>query len=410
MQQATDALDVEQGFLQQDQLRLQGQLVTACHLEQLDHHFGQRDLAQGSCEIRFAHRTDCGLELVHARAPGHPAGLHVQFGNALVVLAEQGEKIFREPILIALGQGAHDAEVQRNETRVVHLRRIHPDVAGVRIGMKEVVTENLGVEQLHALLGQAHAIDTGSVERGKIVHRDAVHARQGEYLGGRMRPDHFRNHEVVGIAEIAPQQAGVGALALQVELVAQGQFQFRHYVQRTDLVGIRMHAIDQLADAAQQGNVALDAHADIRTQHLDHHGAAIGEARRMHLRDRCRCQWCFIESGKALADRLAERVFDRFARLRSGKRSNLVLKCGECVGDVSGQEIPPCRQQLAELDEDWTQLGECKHQPFAAWKRVDLRTRARHHPACPAQQAKSMRVIDHFIQAVAHQYDGDAQQ
>ena len=46
-----------------------------------------------------------------------------------------------------------------------------------------------------------------------------------------------------------------------------------------------MHAVDQLADAAQQGDVALDAHADIRTQHLDHHGTAIGEARRVHLRD-----------------------------------------------------------------------------------------------------------------------------
>ena len=118
----------------------------------------------------------------------------------------------------------------------------------------------------------------------------------------------------------------------------------------------------------------------------------------------------FIEIGKTLSDRLAERTLDCLARLCAGKRGNLVLQRGECIGDVIGQEIPPCRQQLAELDEDRTQFGECEYQPFAAWKLVDLRTRARNYPACPAQHAKAMRVIDHFIQAVAHQHDGDAQQ
>ena len=41
MQQAPDTFDIEEGFLQQDQLRLHGQFMAARHLEQFHHDFRQ---------------------------------------------------------------------------------------------------------------------------------------------------------------------------------------------------------------------------------------------------------------------------------------------------------------------------------------------------------------------------------
>src|SRR5207342_1668884 len=48
---AAEALDVEQGLLQQDQLRLQGELVALRRAEQLDQYLGQRDLRQRPGEV-----------------------------------------------------------------------------------------------------------------------------------------------------------------------------------------------------------------------------------------------------------------------------------------------------------------------------------------------------------------------
>ena len=61
IQLAAHALDVEQGLLQQDQLRLQRELVALGGAEQLDQHLGQRDPAR---QVKYGSQT--------ARAPPLP--------------------------------------------------------------------------------------------------------------------------------------------------------------------------------------------------------------------------------------------------------------------------------------------------------------------------------------------------
>ena len=408
VQQTAYAFDVEQGLLQQDQLRLQGQLVAARDLEQLDHDFGQRNFAQGTREVGLANGADRRLEFVHAHVGRHPAGTQVQFGDALVVLPEQGEEILRQPVLVLLGQGAHDAEIERDEARVVAPRGIHPDVAGVRVGVEEVVAEDLCVEQLHALLGELHAIDAGRIEGGEIVDRNAAHALEGEDAGGGVRPDDFGHVEIVRIEEIASQQAGVGAFALQVELVEQGRFDFGDHVERADLVGVGVDPIGQFAERTQQFDIALDARLNIGPQHLDHDFAAIAQFGGMHLGDRGRGQRLLVEGGEASADGGAERAFDGDARLAAGERCDLVLQRGQFVGDVGRQQIATGREDLAELDEDRPELGQGQDQARAARQGRDLGRRARHEQARPTQDAEAVGIVDDVIESITYDDRRDA--
>ena len=74
---------------------------------------------------------------------------------------------------------------------------VDPDVAGVRVGVEEVVAEHLRVEHAHALGRERLAVDAGGVERGDVVGRDAAHAFQRQRALGGVRPDHFRHVQVV---------------------------------------------------------------------------------------------------------------------------------------------------------------------------------------------------------------------
>ena len=95
------------------------------------------------------------------RIRGVPAGLHVQFGDAAVVAVEDRHEVFGEVVLVLAGELAHDPEVQGDEARVGAARwvGIHPDVAGVGVGMEEVVAEHLGVEHAYALGRKRPAIE-----------------------------------------------------------------------------------------------------------------------------------------------------------------------------------------------------------------------------------------------------------
>src|SRR3546814_13363482 len=62
---------------------------------------------------------------------------------------------------IGFRQRADDAEVERDETRIVDLAGVDPDIAGVGVGMEKIVAKNLGVEHAHALGGEPVRVDAG---------------------------------------------------------------------------------------------------------------------------------------------------------------------------------------------------------------------------------------------------------
>ena len=112
------------------------------------------DLLQRLVEDRLADRADGRLDLVDAGVGRHPAGLHVQLGHAPVVAVEEGQQVLGQVVLVARVERADDAEVHRDIARVRRVVDHHEDVAGVHVGVEEVVAEHLGEEDLHAVLRQ----------------------------------------------------------------------------------------------------------------------------------------------------------------------------------------------------------------------------------------------------------------
>ena len=144
---AAEAFDVEQGLLQQNQLRLDFDVEAARGLEQLQQHAAEGNVLQRAVEHRFAHRAHRRFEFVDAGVGRHPAGFQVRQRHALVVAAEEGEEVARQVLLVDLGQRAHDAEVERD---VLLGPGAHQDVAGVHVGVEKAVAEHLGEEDLDA--------------------------------------------------------------------------------------------------------------------------------------------------------------------------------------------------------------------------------------------------------------------
>ena len=220
------------------------------------------------------------------------------------------------------GQLADDAEVQRDEARIVLARRVHPDVAGVRVGVEEVVAEHLGVEQAHALGGEQLAVDAGGVERGDVVGADAADPLHRQHAFARQRPVHFRH------VQFARSRARAGASGWRWRPRAAGRARRTAWSRsrdttslRPDLLGVRMVAVGQRRQRAQQVDVGFDLLADARAQHLDHHLAAVVQRGRVHLRDRGGGERRFVEAGVQLGHRLAEAALDRLARERARRRA-----------------------------------------------------------------------------------------
>ena len=69
-------------------------------LEQPDHHLREGDLRQRLVEDRLADGAHRGFEFVDARFRWYPAGVDVQFGDAMVVAIEERKEVAGEVLLV----------------------------------------------------------------------------------------------------------------------------------------------------------------------------------------------------------------------------------------------------------------------------------------------------------------------
>ncbi len=95
VQFAAQPFHVQQGFLQQDQLRLDFHVEAARGLEQAQQHLPQRDLRQRPIEIRFADGAHRAFQFFFARVRRHPARFDMQLGHAPVIATEEGQEVLR---------------------------------------------------------------------------------------------------------------------------------------------------------------------------------------------------------------------------------------------------------------------------------------------------------------------------
>ncbi len=173
---ASQALDVEQRLLQQNQLRLHLHVEAPRRLEQAQQHLGEGDLLERLVVDGLADRAHRGLEFVDPRGFRHPAALDMQLRDAAIVAVEEGHEIFRQIMLIARLQGADDAEIHGGIARISRIIDLHEDIAGVHVGMKEIMAEHLREKDLDAVLGQLGDVRAARPQLLDTADDDAVNA------------------------------------------------------------------------------------------------------------------------------------------------------------------------------------------------------------------------------------------
>ena len=112
IQVAPEAFDIEQGLLQQHQLRLNFNVEPARGLEQAHQHQSQGNLLERPVEVRFADGAHGTFELVHPGFGRDPARFNMQFGHALVITPEKCREVLRQVFLVDRSERADDAKVE----------------------------------------------------------------------------------------------------------------------------------------------------------------------------------------------------------------------------------------------------------------------------------------------------------
>ena len=155
------------------------------------------DVLQRLVEDRLAHGAHRGFHLVDARAGRHPARLDVQHGDAPVIAIEHREEILGEVVLVARIERADDAEVDRRIARIGRIVDEHEDVAGVHVGVEEVVAEHLREEDLHAVLGELADVRAGRAQPRHVADGHAVDALHHHHVHAAVVPVHLGDVEQV---------------------------------------------------------------------------------------------------------------------------------------------------------------------------------------------------------------------
>lgn len=365
------------------------------------------DVLERTLEDGFAYGSDGGLEFLHPRIGGDPPAHDVEFRYPAIVAIEEGDEIFRDVALVLEGEGPHDAEIDGNVGGILGGRDGNEDVSGMHVGMEEVVSKDLGEEDLDAAFGQNLEIDAATLEGFPVTDGNARNAFHDHDVPARLGPIYSGNVEVVGILEIAPQLGGGGAFPQEVEFVQDGLFVFGDHLSRTQPASGAPIALGKFGEGIEQTDIALDDAPDVGTKDLDDHLPTIREARGMDLGNGGGSDGRFVEYGEDLAQGMTIGLFDEKPRLVSRKGRHAILELGEFFGDVSGQKVAPGGKDLPELDEDGPKVLEGHSQPHRA-------RRAGFSPPIPGKEvkqksdgAKEMGREDDFVQAVPHQYDID---
>ena len=304
----------------------------------------------------------------------------MHFGDPLVVAVEEGEKILRQIILVDIRQGADDAEIERDVAALAFAFGDDKDVAGMHVGVEEAVAEDLGEKDLDTGAGQARNVHAFFTQRVDLRNHRAVHAFHDHHAGGAPVPVHFGQDQQVGTLEVAPQLRAVGRLAHQVQLVVQVFVELGDYLARLEPPAIRPDGFQQVGGNLQQGDVMLDHGQDAGAQDLHRDFAAavlLVQYREMHLGYRGRGHRLALEPGEDLVHRFAVSLLQFGDGQVRRKRRHAVLQLRQFVGDIQRQQVTPGRQQLAELDENRSQIFQRLAQAHGAWCREIA---PEHHP------------------------------
>ena len=201
-------------------------------------------------------------------------------GHAVVVAVEEGEEVDGEVAFVVVRKAAHNAEIQRDIAAFI----VHQNIARVHIGVEKAVFEHLGEEDFHAIARQPFQIHAAPLQLGHFGNRRAVHPLHGHHAFAAIVVIYLRHAQHGAAAEIAPDLAGIGCFAQQIELVVQIFVELGHHFARAQAFAVGQQLFNQPRGGAHQGQILLDHRLQIRPQHFHRHRLAAKQPRAVHLR------------------------------------------------------------------------------------------------------------------------------
>ena len=276
----------------------------------------------------------------------------------------------RQVLFVHRRQAADDAKVEQDIAAKSGRFQADLDVAGVHVGMKKPIAEDLGEKDRHPVAGQFFDVHARIAQLLHLADGDALHALHHQNFWAAKIPVHLRNQHQVKTFHIAFELGGTGSLADQIQLIMQMPIKLGH-----DFTGLQPFAIvAELFNPARhhvhQAQVFFNHGQHIGAQHLDgdftHATLTVGDGGEMHLRDRGTGHGCDVKTGKNLCQRFAKSLFnigDGDGRI---KWRYSVLQACQLVCDVQRHQIPPCGQHLAKLDKNGTQTLQSLPQTLTA--------------------------------------------
>ena len=229
---------------------------------------------------------------------------------------------------------------------------VDEEVARMRVGMQEVVDEDLFQVGVVQLARQLRTADAGGVDGGEIVDLDAGHVFQGQHAAGGVLPENIRDVDARIIREVGGKAIGVVPLGDEIQLGACGGRE----------LGVELIQVDAACDPAVPlqpahrqphrrqvgGNEPLDSGA----LHLDHDLRPVHQAGPVHLGEGRRGLRHRLEARENLLHRPPELSGDQGPDIGQRLRRHLILQPLQLIGDRGWQDIDARAEELPQLDQD----------------------------------------------------------
>ena len=292
--------------------------------------------------------------------PGHPAGLEMDFRRAAVIAAQKRQQHCTEGPPGFQVEPSHDAEIHRPDGAVFH----DEQVAGVDVGMKKTVPEDLFESRPGRFFQHRLGVVSGGDDGVALVQRDAEQPGRGQHPAFGAPPVHFGDPELLVAGEV------VADLGRRRGLQTQIHFHFHRFGKGIDAFRqleapeVGFGGVDQPGNPAHQFEIALESVLDPRPQHLDGDLLALGGDGKVNLGDGRRRHRLVVEAGKKGVHGLPQFLFDGGPGLMGGKRRQTVLKLRKVLRHFLAQEIGPGGERLAQLDKARARLVQGPGQPL----------------------------------------------
>ena len=255
--------------------------------------------------------------------------------------------------------------LHRGRLLIGYVELVDQDVAWVRVGVEEVVDENLLHEvpdqdmgNVLALVRQLRIVIILAVLWEEMADTSPFHRLVDQDLGGAVLSVDLRDgDDIVTIVEPV-ELLTVVDLVHRVDLAEQGPAELVQHLVEVDHRHLVGHVLEELDRPPQQGNVGVDQLADRRVLDLDHHWGTVLEGRVVDLANRGRGKGLVVEAGEDFIDFVTGLGLE--GRLDAGKGVgfNLVLELTEGLDVGRRDQVRPGRQDLPHLDEGRAELLE----------------------------------------------------